>query len=763
MKNYKFIKVQDKNICIENINNNLKVESRFYKDDSYSILYIIKNELGTDKNICIPKSILKYNVFKENPYFNSYFKKHEEISITGKLYSVLMITRNRISSINNMIKLLEKNELTGKVYTKYNNMKYHSSYLGANFVPDLKYIKILKTESDLEKNIIKYFKKDSRMASPIRRKLSMDDLFLFLDNYVLSPKKINFLIYDFYNFNNANRVIPIRCNNANKGMAQKILEKKDNEVNLTKDKKYLCFKFYDNYMIVETKDIENNLELLYKIAMDEDLQKIKKELNRVSNIRPEKDDKIVKLANKLILGRLYPLQEIGVSWLYKHYKNKSSGVLLADEMGLGKTIQTIAFLSVINKFNKFKSKGDILIICPAIIIDVWINEFKKFNPDLLKYIEIYSYQKWNSDLKSEKKIIKKRRILIIDETQKLKNKNTLSYNNINLIERDFTILLSGTPVENKAQDYQNILMLINPVFGRFFGTLNRILKKDENILIQKSVSVTKPYILSRKVPKNQLDVKIKYINYKIKPNPKFKEIELSKKIKKFYGNNLIRLKSKSNLEYYNAVITALIKLRQVTSLPKQLKNMPKNIQAIIPNEFNSSKLEALINLTKKFNEDDKSIIFTEFTETAKIISNKLNCPMIIGSTSKSERKKLIDEYQHQKYKNIVISLKAGNAGITLTEANKIIFFDLWWNPAILSQAIARAYRTGQVRDVNVFYMILENTIDEKIIEIMNRKKELIDNYNKKALLEDPNKIDTIDNSKVLESKDDLKELAKFIL
>jgi len=698
-------------------------------------VYLLEKKLK-NRNLTLPKKLFNSIIFKNTEF--DFYKNQTQTLIDGKIKSVaIYINRDQLNR-STLIKKIKGNFKTS-IFLKYNSLKYHSSPLGNDYFPDIKYNKVLKTDKQIESEIIKLVGK--KIAHPSNFLLNI--LQIFQIKKYLHRLKINLFIFDKNaDLNKGSQLIPlISINEINKNLASKILEKLDSKLNIIED--YLYFKYYDHFYILEKEFINENLEILYNIALDEDLKKLKKELKIVSGIKPQKNDKILKEIELEINGNLFPLQQVGVSWLWEHYSLKTSGALLADEMGSGKTIQSLAFLALINKREKLK-KNDVLIITPAIIVDVWKNEIRQFVPQLEDKCHIMSFQKFLSSDNSNCKI------LIIDETQNLKNKNTKIYDKVDVIKRKFTLLLSGTPVENKAQDLHNIIRLINPIFSRFFRTLYKIVK-DESIIISKTLKIIRPYILARKVSKEQLNTKVNFNNIIVSTNPKYNEKIINKRIQSFYGDKLRKIKSKNSLEYYNDVIIALIKARQLTSLPYLLKNSPSYISNEVKDIKSSSKMDKLFSVLETFKKDDNSIIFTLFTESAKLISEKLKCPLIIGSTSQKNREKIIKEYQNGIHKNIVIALKAGNAGITLTKANKVIFYDLWWNPAVLSQAIARAYRIGQTRDVDVYYFILKGSIDELILNILDKKKIIIDTYN--------SDINKIPDKEV--KKTDLNELYKF--
>jgi len=304
------------------------------------------------------------------------------------------------------------------------------------------------------------------------------------------------------------------------------------------------------------------------------------------------------------------------------------------------------------------------------------------------------------------------------------------------VDSNFTLLLSGTPIENKVEDLYNILQIVDPVFGKIYNTLSRI-TKDQNILAIETRKIIDGIYLSRMKTKKELPVKLNIEEVFIDMNKS--ETLVHKKIIQHFGNDKIKTNAKKDLQYYNDYIIALMRLRQTASYCYQLKGLDflKNIKI----EKESSKEKKLLELTKTSKE--KWIIFTQFNATLNRLKTILpNSVSISGTTPNSQRGEIIEKFQNDDTKFIIVSLKAGNSGITLHSANNIIMYDLWWNPAIMQQAIARAYRIGQTKDVKCYMFANKKSIDENILKIVNIKKEIIDGFNK-----------TNTNNTTLESKE----------
>lgn len=398
--------------------------------------------------------------------------------------------------------------------------------------------------------------------------------------------------------------------------------------------------------------------------------------------------------------------------------NKSKLFITKDYLVTHNTIQGIAFATAT------KAKK-IVIVCPASVISVWEGEILEFQPKLIKFVKIYSYEKFirtnveNCDL------------LIVDEVQKAKNKN-LNNDALSNIKAKFNLLLSGTPIENKVQDVYNILHIVDPMFSKIYNMLYRI-TRDENRLAMETKKIIKGIYLRREKTEKQLKAKLIIHEVPVKMLPYEKEVH--KKIVDFYGSKLTQKRAKNDLAYYNDAIIALMRLRQCTSYAKQLSKLDFLNKIKIQEE--SSKRLKTMELIKNSNE--KWIIFTEFKETILHLKKAIPDALVIsGDVPSGKRGEIIKTFQDDGTKKVIIvSLKAGNSGITLHAANNIIVYDLWWNPAVIQQAIARAYRIGQTRDVNVYMLANENSIDTNVLKIINMKKEIIDSFTKEGQVHDP--------------------------
>ena len=491
-------------------------------------------------------------------------------------------------------------------------------------------------------------------------------------------------------------------------------------------------------------NIDSEIENLFDEYLNNDLKEYLQKIKKLNEYKKE-DPELYKLLEKDngFLAQLFDHQKVSLNFLYNAFIHDIKGVLIADEMGGGKTLSVISFLYLI--YLKKKKKLNILIVAPASVVGSWERQINKFAPKLFQFhdIKIMSYEKV---LRSN---IDKVDILILDEAQKIKNNKTEIFKKLDSIQRNFSIIITGTPIENKVDDLINIISIINP----HFQSLKQYKRLSRNF-VMKLREIIDPLMLRRKKEDlniQELDIALNEIPLFIQPTDF--EIKLINEIRRIYRDQLLKLKATSNLEFYESqiILTGLMRIRQALSYPAQLpedlkKHLPHELKIKI-NSFIPSKFKKLKEELKKIQaKKERSVIFCEFTETINFLKNKLSKDYKIltltGSDTTTKRKIIIEEFQRGKYDLIIISLKAGNSGITLTAANNTFIYDLWFNPQVLAQAIARVHRIGQTKDVNAYYLIIKNTFDEKIYKILEKKKKLVRDFDSAGGSINVNKIAT---------------------
>ena len=500
---------------------------------------------------------------------------------------------------------------------------------------------------------------------------------------------------------------------------------------------------FDNMKIPNNKAI-----YLEKLIEDEDLSFVNGS-KYVSNV-VKKFDKVKSKNYEIPKDLNATLRDYQVSGFefFKTLSDYQFGGILADEMGLGKTIQTIAFLLS----NKDKKS---IVITPTALIYNWKNELEKFAPTLkvgllhaakserekiLDNIDNYdviltTYTTYKNDIDKYKNI--NFDYCIIDEAQNIKNPDAIITKAIKNVNAKVKFALTGTPIENNLMELWSIFDFIMPGYLYNKSKFKSIFKNnDKNIIELKNL--IKPFIL-RRTKKEVITELPDKIEQKI-------IIDLEKEHKRAYKGyvNLITRKIKENNQDNITVFSYLTKLRQLCLSPEL---MVKNYQG------KNSKLDVLINIIND-SSDEKILVFSQFTKVLEVIGKRLNEENISysyldGKTSAKDRVKLVEEFNTNNNKVFLISLKAGGTGLNLTSANIVVHFDPWWNPAVEDQASDRAHRIGQKNVVNVIKLIAKGTAEERVINLQETKKELIEdvingNLDNSSTLKNLSKDDIID-------------------
>ena len=523
------------------------------------------------------------------------------------------------------------------------------------------------------------------------------------------------------------------------------LDLKDNDL----EQAFKLIDILNIYNDFDNMKIPNNKAIyLEKLIEDEDLSFVNGS-KYISNVI-KKFDKVKSKNYEIPKDLNATLRDYQVSGFefFKTLSDYQFGGILADEMGLGKTIQTIAFLLS----NKDKKS---IVITPTALIYNWKNELEKFAPTLkvgllhaakserekiLDNIDNYdviltTYTTYKNDIDKYKNI--NFDYCIIDEAQNIKNPDAIITKAIKNVNAKVKFALTGTPIENNLMELWSIFDFIMPGYLYNKSKFKSIfVNNDKNIIELKNL--IKPFILRRSKKEVITELPDK-IEQKI-------IIDLEKEHKRAYKGyvNLITRKIKENNQDNITVFSYLTKLRQLCLSPEL---MVKNYQG------KNSKLDVLINIIND-SSDEKILVFSQFTKVLEVIGKRLNEENILysyldGKTSAKDRVKLVEEFNTNNNKVFLISLKAGGTGLNLTSANIVVHFDPWWNPAVEDQASDRAHRIGQKNVVNVIKLIAKGTAEERVINLQETKKELIEdvingNLDNSSTLKNLSKYDIID-------------------
>ena len=426
-------------------------------------------------------------------------------------------------------------------------------------------------------------------------------------------------------------------------------------------------------------------------------------------------------------------QKYGYRWL-KYVTDNSLGACLADDMGLGKTLQAIALLAKIHEKKRRRS----LVIMPKSLIYNWENEIARFTPQL----KIGVYYGINRDFKSledvqvilttygtvrndiENLMKHKFEIIVLDESQNIKNINSQTTKAVLLLNAKKRIALSGTPIENNLLELYSLFRFLNP---SMFGTVQMftnnyivpIQKYSDTSTIKELRKKIYPFLLRRvkKEVLKDLPDKIEKLIY----------VDMNDEHRKYYEErreyfySMLEKNNTANGEVDKFfVLQAINELRHIVSSPE-----------IDDRKIISSKKEVLMeNIIEAIENGHKVLVFVNYLSSIERIceslkENKIKFLKMTGQTK--DRQSLVDKFQNDsRYKAFVMTLKTGGVGLNLVSADTIFIYDPWWNKTIENQAIDRAYRLGQDKTVFAYKMIMKNTIEEKILKLQEMKNKLLD-------------------------------------
>ena len=438
-------------------------------------------------------------------------------------------------------------------------------------------------------------------------------------------------------------------------------------------------------------------------------------------------------------GSLRPYQEKGLRWLYTNTV-KGFGTCIADDMGLGKTIQVISLILKLKEENRIK--GQSLVVCPTTLLGNWVKELHGFAPSL--NVSVYHGPDRKLDEKADIIIttfavlridiedIKKKSwgLLVIDEAQNIKNPDTSQTLAVKSLKAEFKIAMTGTPVENRLTELWSIFDFINK---GYLGSLREFQKryavpiekfKQTNRAEKLKLSIS-PFVLRRlKTDKSvisDLPEKVVLDEY----------CYLSKTQAALYESTLNSIMGQiaeaQGINRRGMIFKLITALKQICNHPFQYKKSGEMTKDV------SGKCDKFISVLDGILQNkEKSVVFTQYKEMGKIlvpiVQNELSTTPLFfhGSLNTAQREAMLKQFQEDdESKIMILSLKAGGTGLNLTNATNVIHYDLWWNPAVEDQATDRTYRIGQKNNVMVHRLITLGTFEEKIDEMIKKKKELV--------------------------------------
>jgi uncharacterized Zn finger protein len=520
-------------------------------------------------------------------------------------------------------------------------------------------------------------------------------------------------------------------------------------------------KFKENYIYVDGADLEklhkhftqtkplNAYQMLQTalceeyegapVVLSDEVRKMITELTSSENIQlPEG-----------LNAQLRPYQERGYSWMYRNSRI-GFGSIIADDMGLGKTLQVISILLKFKEEKAINDKHKALVVVPTGLLTNWQAEIEKFAPSLSSHIHHGSgrdLKEFKADVmlttygvvRSDADLLKKHKwqVMIIDEAQNIKNHDTAQSKAVKSIGSQIRIAMSGTPVENRLTEFWSIMDFSNKGYLGNIKTFKDdyaqpIQVFNDEKVVQRFRKVTAPFMMRRmkndksiisdlpdKIEQNQFSVltKSQAILYEKTMQLAMDEIE-----------GISSSDHESLFKRQGLVLQMILALKQICNHPTQFLKNGKFDASL------SGKTELLFELLESIvDRGEKVLIFTQFSEMGKLLERFIEerfgeKPMFYhGGCNVNQRQQMVDRFQNNRADKIfLLSLKAAGTGLNLTAASHVIHYDLWWNPAVENQATDRAYRIGQKKNVMVHRFITKNTFEERIDEMIQKKKHLAD-------------------------------------
>jgi len=468
--------------------------------------------------------------------------------------------------------------------------------------------------------------------------------------------------------------------------------------------------------------LQNMISMRDAFVKNQDVSIFKKKVSIPSNVRD------------ILRG----YQKFGFFWFH-FLKEFNFGGILADDMGLGKTLQVLTFIKSLD------SAKPSLIICPTSLLFNWEGEINKFFPTtkiltikgninerksaishINRYeIAITSYSLIRNDIELYE--IYDFEVIVLDEANHIKNPNTNVSNAVKQLNGNYRFVLTGTPVENNLTELWSIFSFASPMLLGKFKTFKEyyIDNYADNKLDELKARIS-PFVLRRlkdDVLKELPPKIIQIFKSELTDTQKSMYEEILAEVKE---NIMNRIRSEGLQKSKIHILSALLKLRQIANHPALIN---KNF---LTKEEVSGKTELLKEiLIESVDAGHKIIVFSQFTQMLSILEKEIKFldfeySYLDGSIPEKQRQEEVKKFRETNIPIFLISLRAGGYGLNLPEADIVIIFDPWWNPMVEMQAIDRSHRIGQTKTVNVYKLISNNTIEEKILQLQDKKRKLFD-------------------------------------
>ncbi len=465
-------------------------------------------------------------------------------------------------------------------------------------------------------------------------------------------------------------------------------------------------------------------------SFDKALSTARRKLQKFDGVKPRK-------APRGFTGTLRDYQEQGLGWL-KFLRELNWGGCLADDMGLGKTVQVLALLR--DRPRKTERRCS-LIVVPKSIVFNWLRETERFAPALVaidytgaarkdlrdRFDDVDLVVTTYGTMKRDIEFLADREFdyVILDEAQAIKNPNSQNAKAARVLRSRQRLVMTGTPVENRLEDLWSLFEFLNPgmlggsrVFARSFAKQTDRLEETNLAPLRRML---RPFILRRTKEQVAPDLPQR-TEQVVDCTMTSTQAKYYKEIRDYYRASLLKKVDKIGLAKSKIhVLEALLRLRQAACHPGLIDKSRTAEQ--------SGKLESMIPMIQELvSEGHKALIFSQFTTMLGIVRDRvdnlgINYEYLDGKTRK--RQECIDRFQNDPDCPLfLISLKAGGTGLNLTAADYVFIMDPWWNPAVEAQAIDRTHRIGQVKSVMAYRMITRDTVESRIMELQQSKREL---------------------------------------
>lgn len=440
------------------------------------------------------------------------------------------------------------------------------------------------------------------------------------------------------------------------------------------------------------------------------------------------------------MGELRHYQQQGLAWLQFLRQTEHAGIL-ADDMGLGKTAQTLAHIQL--EKNQNRLDRPVLIVAPTSLMGNWRQEAEKFTPEL-KVLTLHGADRaaYFDQIKQHDLVLttypllardeavlqeQAYHLLILDEAQNIKNPRTKMAHAVRQLSARHRLCLTGTPMENHLGELWSLYHFLMPGFLGDQTSFNKryrtpIEKHQHQHVRQALAARVRPFMLRRRKTEVAKELPPKtVIEVAIEMHPA--QQKLYEAVRACMQASIAaKIAEKGFQRSQIEILDALLKLRQVCCHPSLLKLEQ------FDNRDESAKLDRLLEMVQELVEEGRRIlIFSQFTTMLSLIETALQAAKIAtvkltGQTKK--RAEVVEAFQQGDIPVFLISLKAGGTGLNLTAADTVIHYDPWWNPAAEDQASDRAWRIGQDKPVFVYKLITQNSIEEKILQLQQRKAKL---------------------------------------